>query len=84
MTDAINQLQKCVSIVKAWMTENKLKLNGDKTEVLYIASPHFLNHLNFPVFNVDENPIVASPCARNIGVLFNKKTVYNTSHKLNL
>ena len=37
-------MQTCISDVKTWMTQNKLKLNDDKTEVLLIKS----NRPTFP------------------------------------
>ena len=50
LSNTVCQLQQCVGIVKSWMMHNKLKLNDDKTELLFIASPHFsktLKLLNF-------------------------------------
>ena len=44
-------LEKCITDIKNWMTTNKLKLNGEKPEImiLYNKSKTFpidLNHLN--------------------------------------
>ena len=33
---SVNSIEKCASDVKVWMTQNKLKLNDEKTEVLLI------------------------------------------------
>ena len=34
--DCLNKMQNCVSNIKAWMAQNKLKVNDDKTEVMFI------------------------------------------------
>ena len=55
------------------MSLNKLKLNGDKTELLAIRS------CNLPAFQlssftvIDGSVIEPSHFARNIGIIFNKK-----------
>ena len=54
------------------MKNNMLKLNDDKTDVLYIASPHFKKQLQSPVFAVDKTTVNASVSARNIGVIFDE------------
>ena len=68
--DAILSVQSCVSNIKAWMTQQKLKLNDDKTEVLFIASPHFGKNITVNEFHVDETAILPCSSARNIGVIF--------------
>ena len=36
MHAAVLTMQKCISDLKTWMTQNNLKLNDDKTEALLI------------------------------------------------
>eukprot|EP00116_Pleurobrachia_bachei_P009264 sb/3469526/ len=36
--DVINKVQRCVSHIRLWMTQNLLKLNPDKTEVLILRN----------------------------------------------
>ena len=38
-------MQSCISDVKAWATANMLKLNGDKTELMFVTSMR-TKHLN--------------------------------------
>ena len=47
-----------------------LKLNDDKTEVLFIASPFFQKQIDCNVFMVDKTAVKPSRSARNIGVIF--------------
>ena len=34
-------LEQCIAEIRAWITVNWLKLNGDKTDLVCLASPHF-------------------------------------------
>ena len=36
----LQQLELCISKIRLWMIENKLKLNDDKSEFILISSPH--------------------------------------------
>ena len=47
-----------------------LKLNDDKTEVLYISSPYFQKSLPNPTLKIDQSNITSTTSARNIGVIF--------------
>jgi len=66
----INSLEKCVETVKSWMTRSKLKLNGEKTEIVVIASPYFQNLIDSSVFKIDDTAVVPVVAARNIGIIF--------------
>ena len=67
----LTALQKCVAAAQSWMTENRLKLNPDKTEFLLIGTPAKRDAFEqyFPL-DILGSPV--SPCksARNLGVLF--------------
>ena len=66
-----NSLQKCVETVKNWMTRSKLKLNGEKTEIVVVASPYFQNQIkSSSVFKIDDTAVVPVVAARNIGIIF--------------
>ena len=63
-------MQTCISDVKAWMTQNKLRRNDDKTEALLIKS----NRTTFPDAQPTSLPVgsVDIPfmtCARNLGFM---------------
>ena len=47
----VYRLEKCITDLKNWMTTNKLKLNGEKAEIIILSNksknfPIDLNHLN--------------------------------------
>jgi hypothetical protein len=62
--------EACISEIKSWMTINKLKLNDDKTEFLIITPKHQRHKIINHNIHVDSASIHASPCARNLGVIF--------------
>ena len=41
-----NKLNKCVNDIRKWMDFNHIKLNGDKTEVIFIGTQHKLQLCN--------------------------------------
>ena len=43
LPEIIRSAQSCISDVKAWMTNNELQLNNDKTEMILIATKTVLN-----------------------------------------
>ena len=43
LPEIIHSTQSCISDVKAWMTNNQLQLNNDKTETILIATKTVLN-----------------------------------------
>ena len=65
------RLKACVLEIDPCIILNKLKLNKDKTELLVISSLHCarppLSHIH-----VCDERVLASPRARNIGVLFDE------------
>jgi len=56
--NTLNTVELCVCEIKQWMATNMLKLNDDKTEVLFIASTYY------------RKMIEVERSARNIGVIF--------------
>ena len=54
LQEIIRTSQSCISDVQAWMHNNKLQLNPDKTEMILIFSEHNQKSLSLP-FCVDLN-----------------------------
>ena len=68
----VYRLKKCITYINNWMTTNKLKLNGEKTEVIILSNksrnfPMDLNHLNC---SSEEISIPSTNVVRNLGVYF--------------
>jgi hypothetical protein len=66
------RLEKCISHIAAWMKENKLKLNEEKTEVIAICHPRQRHKLKDCTIHVGSAVITPAPTARNLGVMFDQ------------
>ncbi|XP_074476551.1 uncharacterized protein LOC141758790 [Sebastes fasciatus] len=66
----LSHINSCLSAIKAWMQQNFLKLNSDKTQLLLIGSKSTLTKTNNLTLNIDGTSVSPSPQARNLGVIF--------------
>ena len=67
-----NKLNKCVSDIRKWMDFNQLKLNGDKTEVIFIGTQHKLqlcNELISSPMEIDGETITPVNSVRDLGYM---------------
>ena len=62
-------IEKCLTDIDTWMTLNKLKLNKDKTELIFLSSKHCPQQF-LPSLHFGSDLILPSKSARNIGVVF--------------
>ena len=69
LTNSIAKIEKCLSDLDQWMSLNKLKLNKDKTELLYLYSK-YCPQQSLPPLRFGSDTIQPSLCSRNIGVVF--------------
>ena len=61
--------QSCISDVKAWLTNNQLQLNNDKTEMILIATKTVLNSDSVPQsINLEGSDIKFTNTVRNLRV----------------
>ena len=67
-------LKSCLNDIQVWMSENKLKLNPDKTKFIVFGAKDRYKWLNdlFPV-NILGNCLSSTDVAHNSGVLFDAK-----------
>ena len=72
LANATSKIELCVLEIKDWMTQNLLKLNAEKTEVIYITPPHFQHKFEALPIHIDGETVFPSASARNIGVIFDK------------
>ena len=68
MTGAKSRMETCIRDVDTWMAWNKLKLNGDKTELLLLNARH-RSRPSLENLLVCDAVIHRKRQARNIGVL---------------
>ena len=69
MTDAVERIKLCLNDVDKWLSNNKLKLSKEKTELLFIHSKFRPQQYSLSIcFGQDTiRPIKPSQTARNIG-----------------
>ena len=74
----------CIDDIKDWMTDNKLKLNDDKTEVMLISSSRMSTALSIPgSFDIGNASVPFSDTVKNLGVTLDCHLSLKT-HVLNL
>ncbi len=66
------KLQTCIKAVRNWMTTNFLKLNEEKTEFMYFASPYYSKRLSEPSLQVGNDLVNCSSSVRNLGAFFDR------------
>jgi len=64
------RLEQCITDVGRWMCANRLKLNADKTELLWVGSRHSFSQQDccLPVLQLGSDSIVARDHVRLLGV----------------
>ena len=70
LQESISLVEKCVVDIKIWMSKKMLKLNDEKTELLYITSPYYQKSITQQSLKINQSTIMSSSSARNIGVIF--------------
>ena len=74
---ALAQIEDCIQDIRLWMTENKLKLNEDKTEFLLITPSRQTHKCNIEKITIGNSDIYPSAAARNLGVMFDDRMNMN-------
>ena len=69
LTNSITKIEEYLSDIDKWMSINRLKLNKDKTELLYLFSKYNPQQ-SLPPLRFGTDIIKPSPHARNIGAIF--------------
>ena len=68
LPEIIHSTQSCISDVKAWMTNNQLQLNNDKTEIILTATKTVLNSDSVSQsINLEGSDIKFANTVRNLG-----------------
>ncbi len=69
---AIDSLEQAISDIKRFMIANKLKLNDEKTEVIFLGTKHRLDQLGQIDLTVGDMTIHPTDKVRNLGVIFDR------------
>ncbi len=69
---AIDSLENAIDDIKTFMISNKLKLNDDKTEVMFLGTKVKLEQLKNTGITVGESFINSADKVKNLGVFMDK------------
>ena len=84
LPNLIDSMRLCIDDIKDWMTDNKLKLNDDKTGVMIISSSRMSTALSIPEsFDIGNGSVPFSDTVKNLGVTLDCHLSLKT-HVLNL
>ena len=86
LPNLIDSMRLCIDDIKDWMTDNQLKLNDDKTEVMImiISSSRMSTALSIPEsFDIGNGSVPFSDTVKNLGVTLDCHLSLET-HVLNL
>ncbi len=64
---ALSSLQNCVRDIKLWMANNWLKLNEEKTEIIYFQSKFLRTPFPTPPLQLGDSLIVPAESVKNLG-----------------
>ena len=71
-------MEECLTDVKLWMHNNKLKMNDSKTEFILIGTQTQLSKLPLHSIKVGDDDIAVVDCVNNLGVLLDKHLSMST------
>lgn len=66
---AVQNLERCMSDIRKWMSQNHLKLNESKTELLMVGSQSVREKCNLSSLTIGNERVTFTNSARNIGVI---------------
>lgn len=64
----LSRLGTCITSSNVWMTINKLKMNGDKSEFMIAGTQHKLKSINVNSISVGDEQLDISKHVKNLGV----------------
>ncbi len=73
-----DRVASCVDLVASWMRSNRLCLNSDKTEVLWISTVRRQHQLPVTPMLIDGAPVNPARTVRNLGVYIDSDLVMKT------
>ena len=68
--EAVSALQKCICDVRAWMREDQLMLNDDKTQFLIIGTRQQVSKVSIQSIEIGQTEVSPVASAHNLGTWF--------------
>ena len=76
-TDAVAKLERCIAVVDKWMAASRLKMNSDKSEVIWVGSKRTVSTHARPAIRIGNDTISATDKARLLGVLISADLTFD-------
>ena len=71
------RLVDCIDKIERWMSANRLRLNTDKTQVMWLGTKTQLRKISMKGINIGGSVITPSSTAKNLGVIFDNELTMN-------
>ena len=69
VSSAKYKMEQCIAEIRSWMASNFLRLNDDKTEVVFIARKSLVSKVGTVSVEIGDSVINSTTQARNIGLI---------------
>jgi len=69
-SSSLKNFEHCIVDIRLWMTQNLLKLNDNKTNIIYLVSPHCVKSPKTPVLQMGASSITPNGSVKILGVMF--------------
>ena len=76
---AILKFKSCFQDIESWMSSNRLKLNADKTDIIWLGTSQKLKLIESNAIRLGDVDIISSATVKNLGVIFDNEMTL-TSH----
>ena len=76
--EVCEKLTACVEKLQSWMSQNLLKLNTDKTEVLVFKPPSLHTPVSISSMNIGSSDITPAQSVQNLGCMFHDTASMST------
>jgi len=71
-SSSLKNLEHCIAVIRLWMTHILLSLNNNKTNIIYLASPHCVKSLKTPALQMGTSSITPNGSVKNLGFIFDQ------------
>ena len=72
LSSSLNTLKHCIADIRLWVTPNILKLNDNKTNIVYLGPLHCVKYINIPALQMSASLITLNGTVYNLGVMFDQ------------
>jgi len=71
-SSSLKNIEHCIADIRLWMTHNLLKLNHNKTNIIYLSSAHCVKSLKTPALQMGASSIIPNVSVKHLGVTFDQ------------